>query len=903
MHDTDDATNIGHFGRWLSRQRKALDLTQEDLAERTGCSLSLIQKIEMGNRRPSKQVAEVLADFFHIPTAEREAFLHFARGHQDERQKTKDEGMVNLDPSPSGVGHLPIHNLHIETRTVTGRQAKVEHPNNLPIQLTSFVGRAIELPRIRDLMLTAEVRLLTLTGPPGTGKTRLALHVAAELLREFEDGVFFINLAPITDPDVVISEIAQTLGVSETWSKSLLEGVKTYLGDKRIVLVLDNFEQVVEAAPVVGELLTRAPGVKVMVSSRVPLHIRGEKEFVVPPLHLPDLQYLPPLERLGRYEAIQLFLERATDVGTDFELMEDNASAVAHICARLDGLPLAIELAAARVKVLSPETILRRLESRLELLTGGHRDLPPRQRTLRGAIEWSYDLLDQDERRLFRRLAVFQGGRTLEAIEAVCDIEANSRIQMLDGVRSLVDNSLLRREEGAGGVPRFVMLETIHEFAREKLTESGEHEALSREHALYFMALAEQAAPNLTGPKQQEWFARLEDEHDNIRAALRWASEAHNASGPDPVHEGAIGAPEIGLRLAAALGRFWDVRGYWSEGRQQLRRALSLGQATASDTTGATATTAGPPPSATPASIEYRTARAEALIWAGLWASLMEENIDMASELYDQSLALSKELDDKGGIANALHRLAGKALERGDLPKARSLTEQSLQIYQELGDKPKVATLLYLLSDVVYQMGDIPAARSLMEESLSLRRELGDKTGIALSLRGLGFTHVMEGDLPAARSLYEQSLALQIELGANNNIPWGYSNLALVIYLEGDYPAARSLYEQSLTLQKELGAKIGIVVGLAGLGGVAAGLGQAHRGARLLGAAGALLQSISSVLWPDDQMSYERGIASARAQLGDQGFEKAWHEGSAMNTEQAIAYALEAQTFGERKDR
>ena len=340
---------------------------------------------------------------------------------------------------------------------------------------------------------------------------------------------------------------------------SLLDTVEGYLRDKRLLLVLDNFEQVVEAAPQVTQLLTAAPGLKVLATSRVPLHVRGEREFSVPPLQLPDLDHLPPTDQLSRYDAVRLFVQRATDVNAGFSLTDDNASAVAFICARLDGLPLAIELAAARVKVLSPQAILARLESSLSLLTGGPRDLPARQRTLYSAIEWSYDLLDEDEQKLFRRLAVFMGGRTIEAIQAICTPEGDLAISVLDGIASLVDKSLLRREEGAGEEPRFVMLETLHEFAREKLQASGEAEDIRRRHTLYFLELAEEAEPHLQRVEQGQWFKRLEREHNNLRAAISWSL--------------AQGEEEIALRFGAALMIFWHNR-YPSEGRWWLEGAI-----------------------------------------------------------------------------------------------------------------------------------------------------------------------------------------------------------------------------------------------------------------------------------------------------------------------------------------
>ena len=391
-------------------------------------------------------------------------------------------------------------------------------PNNLPMQPTLLVGREREVEDVRGRLLAPEVRLLTLTGPGGTGKSRLALQSAADLIEEFEDGVFFVALATLTDHTLVTSSVAQVLGVRESGDQPLLEGIKDYLQDKRLLLVLDNFEQVLEAAPQAGEILSAAPRLKVLATSRIPLGIYGEREYAVPPLAIPDPKRLPTLEVLSQYEAVRLFIERAEATKAGFEITSENAPAVAEICARLDGLPLAIELAAARIKLLPPSSILARLTNRLKLLTGGARDLPERQRTLRGAIEWSHTLLDEGEKTLFARMAIFSGGRTLEAIEAVCDAQGDLPMDAFDSVSSLVDKSLLRQEEGPEGEPRFMMLETIHEYAREKLRESGEAEEIGHAHARHFLGLAEEA--ELTGPEQAWWLERLEAEHDNLRTTL-----------------------------------------------------------------------------------------------------------------------------------------------------------------------------------------------------------------------------------------------------------------------------------------------------------------------------------------------------------------------------------------------
>ena len=484
--------------------------------------------------------------------------------------------------------------------------------NNLPLQPTPLIGREKEVSEVCDLMRLEETRLLTLTGPGGTGKTRLALQAAADLLDDFPDGTFFAPLATLTEAELLLPAVAETLGMRETGEQPLDESLKDYLVERRMLLLLDNFEQVLGAAPAVTELLAGAPGLKVLATSRAPLGLYGEHEFPVPPLSMPDLEHPPPLESLTQYEAVSLFVERARALKPDFKVTNESAPAVAEICVRLDGLPLAIELAAARIKMLPPKAMLQRLTSRLKLLTGGARDLPERQRTLRATIEWSHALLDEGEQLLFGRLAVFSGGRTLEAIEAICDALGDLPVDAFDGISSLLDKSLIRQEEGPNGEPRFVMLETVHEFAREKLEDSAEAQEIKRIHAQYFLTLAEVAFPELRGPDQLEWLERLEAEHDNMRAALTWALERKEA--------------EVALRLGGALWWFWWMRGHNSEGRRWLEEALA---------------------------IEGRVlpeVRAMALAGAGELAT-SQGNLDRAKEVCEEGLELlsARGKGDKGG--------------------------------------------------------------------------------------------------------------------------------------------------------------------------------------------------------------------------------------------------------------
>jgi predicted ATPase/class 3 adenylate cyclase len=788
-------------------------------------------------------------------------------------------------------------------------------PNNLPFQPTSLIGREKEVEEIDQRLLKHDVRLLTLTGPGGTGKTRLALQAAAELVDHFEDGVYFVDLAPLTYSSLVVSAIAQALGVRETGERPLIDSLKDYLKNRQTCLLLDNYEHLIEAGGVVGQLLQAAPGLKVLATSRVPLHIRGEKEYAVQPLQLPDTRHLPPLEQLTQYEAVRLFIERGTDVKSDFAVDNDNAPAVAEICVRLDGLPLAIELAAGRVKFLSPQAILSRLQSRLKLLMGGARDAPSRQLTLRNTIAWSYDLLSEDEQTLFRRLAVFQGVRTIEAIEAVCNTGGDLDIDTLEGVLSLADKSLLRQEEGISGEPRFAMLETIHEFAREKLQESGEEEVLSREHALCFMRLAEEAEPFLTGPKQAEWLNMLAGEHDNLRCALKWVGgEAEN---------GDLEVAEIGLRIAGALWQFWSMRGYLSEGREELEAVLSW--------TGRPGGTHGGRSEA------LRGARAKVLYGAGRLAfrqgdfvaarSRLDESLTIykvsgdkrgiayslsymvsyfdilltdlqggeaeARLLGEEALRIFRDLGDKRGTAQALESLGWLASKREDFTNARTLHEESLAIFRQLGDKQGISSALTGLGCLASEHGNYAEARSLFEESLSIDRQLGDKFSIARTLGNLGEVAMLEGKYASARALAEEGLSIYRALGSAAQIIWLLGNLGNLAILERNYAAGGLVYKEHLEMIQKVGLKRGVIQGLIGLGGAAAGMGQPEKGAKLVGAAESLLDAAGRKLGPDEHLVYDPSIASIRAQLGEETFERARHEGRVMSVEQAIVYALE----------
>jgi len=641
--------------------------------------------------------------------------------------------------------------------------------NNLPAQPTPLVGRERELREVCGLLSEKEVRLLTLTGPGGIGKTRLGLQVAAELLNEFEDGVFFVALAPITDPALVASAIAEALGVVEAGDQPLEEGLKGYLHGKELLLLLDNFEQVLGGAPLVGELLSACPKLKVLATSRSVLKVYGEQEYPVPPLELPRPGGLLPIDRLSQYEAVRLFIERAKAAKPDFSVTDENAPAVAEICMRLDGLPLAIELAAARIKLLTPSAMLQRLGSRLKLLGGGSRDLPERQRTLRGTIEWSFALLEEGEQVLFARLAVFSGGRTLEAIEAVCDAEGDLPMDALEGVSSLLDKSLLRQEEGPEGEPRFVMLETIREYARERLEASGEAEETSRLHAEYFLALAEAAEPELSGADQLACLERLEAEHDNMRAALTWSLEKE---------------PETALRLAVALARFWEMRARFLEGSRWLEAALRQSDRA-----------------------DFGT-RAKLLSQAGTFA-FYRTDFEHAIVLHGEALELYRQVGDDNGVAFALMCLGAQHMEKGDHERAAPFLEEALALSRRIGDKRNTAATLHNLGEVERQRGNYERAKALGTESIGLWREIKDDYNLSMVVGWVGLLEVWSGDQPdLAEGFLNEALALERELGY-----WAYAAYCLEAFAglaeaRGQDARAARLWGAAEALRTDIGAPL-----------------------------------------------------------------------------------------------
>jgi predicted ATPase len=737
------------------------------------------------------------------------------------------------------------------------RKRPATRPSNLPVPGSALVGRDKELAAAKGLLLRRDVRLVTVTGPGGIGKSRLALEVVRDMAEHFSSGVYFVPLAAVTEPSLITFVIAQTLGVRETGGQAQLETLKEYLQNslrEPMLLLLDNFEHLVASAPMLAELLALAPSLKVLVTSRAALHVYEEHEFPVSPLALPDVKTLPPLEVLSQYSAITLFVQRAAAVKPDFKLTEDNAPAVAEICARLDGLPLAIELAAARAKLLSPSAMRTRLASSLQLLTGGARDLPARQQTLRQAIDWSYDLLNAPEQKLFRRLSVFVGGCTLEAVESVCDTKKDLGLGVLDGMASMVDKSLVRQIEQADGEPRFVTLKTIREYALGKMAASGEEAQTRRAHAAYCLVLAEEGAAEDTGANQTGWLDRFEIEHDNFRTALEWLTETGNA--------------EWGLRLGVALFRFWEMREHLAEGRDRLGKLLKL--------KGAAAPT---------------NARLRALFAAGVLAGEQGDYIS-AEVLSKESLEIARQLEDKRSIAVSLNALAVHARDRGDLAASRALFEESLVLWRELQDALAVARALSNLANIVKLQEDYTHARSLYEECLSIFREKGERTGVAWALNHQGDVASNQGDSVAARSLYEQSLATFRELDDRWGIAGSLADLGNLAREQKDYRAADSLYRESIGVFQELEHKRGIARLLESFACSAAAQSEPERSLRLAGAAAALRHSIGAPLTPAEQAKLEKSLEPVRRGLTTTTGRTAWLEGWVMPVEKAIEDVL-----------
>lgn len=801
------------FPNWLRRRRKALDMPREELARRAHCSVSAIRRLEAGDLRPSTQLARLLAAALNVTPEEQDGFVLFARG------------LSQTPPAPDV--YSPVAGTAVSPPSAPPESTF----GDLPAPLTSFVGRKQEVTAVTELLQEPGVRLLTLTGPPGTGKTRLSLAAAAQLAASaaFVEGAFFVPLAPITDPDLVVVTIAQTLGVAEPVRAGeglapLLRALKDYLRLRRLLLVLDNFEQVVGAAAIITDLLAAAPGVKALVTSREVLHVYGEHEFPVPPLSLPDVNRLPTntaVAYLSRYPSVRLFQERARAVRPDFRLTTDNVADVARICAWLDGLPLAIEMAAAQVKWLTPAQVFAQLRTRLVALTGGPRDLTPRQQSLSGAIAWSYHLLTADERRLFDVLGVFVDGCDVTAVASVVQ-RATGRGGKIDGssLQSLVEKSLLRHVAAPEGQPRYVMLETLREYAQEQLQAQGVLTAVRQAHADYYGDLAQTAQPHLIASADLvAWLALLDREHHNLRAALTWAVETAVAS-PTRAHV------RFALELAENLQQFWYIRGHLNEARHWLETALALSQ-------------------------EADELHALLLNRIGKFARV-QGDLPLAQTCHEQALVIQESLGDELGMCRSLENLAILAGTKGDYGRARDLLEQTLAIDRRNGETRPVISTLNNLAIVLRRLGDLAGAERLYLEGTQLCRKANNLSSLSYTLHGLGEVNVERGDPQAGMAYYRESISLRYQLG--------------------DRP--------------ELAISLG-AIGIARMY-----LGDAAEAARLFAASERLRQELGITPAASYQAEAEAKIGHARALLGEEAFARVWQEGWALSLAEAVALAV-----------
>ncbi|MFW9864111.1 MAG: DUF4062 domain-containing protein [Candidatus Thorarchaeota archaeon] len=729
----------------------------------------------------------------------------------------------------------------------------------VPIPANPIVGRAHEATRAFDLLM-GDARLVTLTGPGGSGKSRLAIELANMLAESF-DSVCFVELAAVSDPELVDDVIASELGLKDAGTRPMAEILKLNLKDRQMLLVLDNFEQVISAAPLVADFLQSCPMLKVLVTSRMPLHLRGEKELAVPPLPVPEPDCNEPFECITEYPAVALFMERAQSVRPSFELTRENASSIAEICRRLDGLPLAIELAAARIRLLSPVAMLDRLERKLPLLKSLSRDLPLRQKTMQDTIKWSYDLLESHEAKFYRRLAAFTGGWTLDAAESVCNSEEEIAEDTLETLERLVDRNLVRYREDAKGAARFDMLETIREFASERLSESGEESMIKHRHADYFLGLAEGAELILPSQKREMKLSILASDLDNFRAVIQRALE------------GSV-EQSVAMRVVGSLAWFWHFRGHITEGRKWASIFLEkMGSGVAPEIRAKVLYTAG------------------GLAWG-------QGDYETSNSLLEKSASISKENDMKWHQAHAQVILAGGLANIGDYDRAHSYAKEAVSLMTEVEDIWGKAFALNWLGDIIFvHSGDENAAMSLFNESLEIFKGLNDIWGWGAALNHMGVIAMLDGNLDRAKSFIEESITLIHDSGDRWAMARGLTEYANVILQQGEIERAKRTFEKSLYIWNEMGNRLGILMCLDGLARVAKESGDLQRAARLFGTARLPAKPVGVLFVPVNPKELEARINPVRSQLGEEEWEREYEKGGEMTLEESVAFAFQQSSF------
>ena len=840
----------------LRRARLERGWTQKMVAERIGAPNDvMVTRWERGTAFPSPHYIERLCQLFE----QRASDLGLLK---------EPHTMASSQPLPDRQSRPDSSDELAYSRTRTNlsfpqfaepqeRAHEVKHirpwHSTLPLPLTSFFGRERETAAVTALLQDASVRLVTLSGPGGVGKTRLALSLAAAAADTFADGVCFVPLAPISDPEQVMPAIAQALGLWEAGNHPLSDFVRDFLREKHLLLLLDNFEQVAAASPQVTALALTCPHLRLLITSRAALHLSGEYEFPVPPLPTPDLTQFPEPQALAQVATVQLFVERAHALLPSFELTETNARAISDICVRLDGLPLAIELAAARIKLLPPQALLARLSRRLEILTGGARDLPNRQQTLRNTLQWSYDLLTPQEQRLFRRLSVFVGGCTLQAVASVCSHQGDEHevpLDVLDQSASLVDKSFVLQTEREGVEPRLLMLETVREYGLECLEACGETPTTRRAHASYYLGLAQEALAHLEGEEQAGWLERLEREGPNLRAALLWALEQQES--------------EVALRLSGVLFRFWEARRYLREGKTFLERAVASSR-----------------------SIPAHE-RAKPLYTAG-FLTTFQRSIERLASLSQEAGVVHRELEDSRQRAFSLYLLGYIAWATGDFATARSHAEEGMVVARAADETVLLAALLALSGQVAFGEGEESRARALLEEGLTLQRTIGDTHGSVTTLSTLIRMFFAQGEVALARAHNEERLALSRALGFRWGIADSLTVLGHLALQEGHEATAKELFKESLALLHEVNDNGAVAACLESIGVAVAAHGRLVEAAWLWGAAETMCGALGESLLPVEHALAARAVVAVRTKLGEEAFTTAWAEGQTMTPEQALA--------------